>query len=423
MVKFSKIIFLFSLLSITLLSALSLRADDTDTRIFHPAFKTLKVSNADDFMLPPVIRLASDDHIVISFDEIADDRGYLQYRLIHCDADWKPSRIVESEYLDGFNIADVEDFAFSSNTFIHFVNYRIVIPDENIAPRLSGNYLVQVFDRDEPDETLLQARFSVTENNASISGEVSTRTDRGVNDEWQQLSLAVNLPDGLNINPYSDILVYVSQNGRPETRRGLNAPLRMEGGRLVYQHATELIFPAGNEYRRFETVRADYPGMHVDSARYMGSNYHAFLAVDRPRMDRGYEYDQTQYGRFLIREYNATDSDLGADYVTVHFTLDCPEIIGADIYVDGEMTHNLFTDTNRMAYDRDSGLYTLQLPLKQGSYNYQYVVKGNDGRSLPSPAPIEGNKYETRNEYTVEVYLRTPTSRFDRLLGYSNLYF
>ena len=76
---------------------------DTTTGIFDRRFRTLKTEVEDNFMSPPVIRLGTNDRILVKFDEIGEDNSYLEYRLIHCDADWQPSRLIESEYLEGFN--------------------------------------------------------------------------------------------------------------------------------------------------------------------------------------------------------------------------------------------------------------------------------------------------------------------------------
>lgn len=386
-------------------------------QIFDSRFRTLKTSVADEFMAAPVIRLGTNDRIIVNFDEIGEDNSFLQYRLIHCNADWEPSRLVESEYLDGFNVNDVRDFAFSSGTFVHFINYQIEIPNEDVRLRYSGNYLLQVFHQDDPDRVVLQTRFMVSENTAIVEGGALSRTDRGHYSEWQQLELTVDGDASGISNPYSDILVRVDQNGREETARWLRNPTRVEGVRMTYEHQPDLIFPASNEYRRFESVSNGFPGMHVDSLRYMGSNYHVWLKKDEPRAYREYEYDRTQHGRFLVREYNSTDSDLGADYITVHFLLETDRIPDADVYVDGEFTHGLYTDANRMTYDPEAGAYRAEIPVKQGAYNYQYVVRY--ARNLqPSPGPIEGDKYETDNEYRVAVYFRPPGSRGDRLIGF-----
>lgn len=374
--------------------------------------------NPDNFMSPPVIRLNSPDRLVISFDEIAEDNRWLQYRILHCNADWQPSRLVESEFINGFNICDIEDFAYSENTFVHFVNYRIEFPNSTMKPLVSGNYLLQVFESENPDNTLLQTRFLVTEESATTEGSVSGRTDMGHNTEWQQIDMSVTLRGIENANPYQDITVSVLQNGSEASRRTLSRPQRVEGGTLVFSHLPELVFPAGNEYRRFESISNGFPGMGVDSLRFEGSNYHVWLKKDSGRALRNYEYDRTQHGRFLVREYNATDSDLGADYITVHFMLDMPRLRDADIYIDGEMTHDRFDSSNRMVFDSEAGLYRLEMPLKQGAYNYRYVTLPVSGKGIPSSKLTEGNKFETGNEYWVCVYYHPPGSRGDRLIGF-----
>ena len=231
---------------------------------------------------------------------------------------------------------------------MHFVNYRIVIPDEQMKPMISGNYIVQIFERDNPDEVLAEARFSVTEQSASINGSVSPRTDRGINTEWQQMDLAVTATDVAIADPYTMLRVDITQNNAPYTTSTLRTPSRIDGKNIIYTHLPELIFKAGNEFRRFETVRTNYNDMNVDSMRFLSNNYHAWLTPDHERDSRQYTYDQTQQGRFLIREYNSTDSDLGADYVTVHFRLDAPEVIDADVYVEGEFTEFKHNESNRM---------------------------------------------------------------------------
>lgn len=390
---------------------------DTSTRIFSPRFKTLQTRVADNFMAPPVIRMGTEDRIVVSFDEIGEDNSWLEYRLIHCNADWQPSRLVESEYLDCFNSQRIEDYAFSTNTYVHYVNYRVELPGEDCPILHSGNYLLQVYDPDAPDETLLQTRFKVSEQYVVPRGVYTSRTDRGHNTEWQQVEFTLD-GEGFDWgNPYLDIDVRVQQNVDGLSERQIKAPMRVSGETLVYEHLDGLVYPAGNEYRRFESTSNGFAGMHVDSLRYMGSNYHVWLKHDEPRAGRQYSFDRTQHGRFIVREYNSTDSDIGADYITVHFTLDAPEYRGMDVYVDGEFAHNRYDDSNRMTYNRERGAYEAEIPLKQGAYNYRYVARpaGTDG--TPSAEAFEGNFHETGNEYSVSVYYRPPGSRGDRLVG------
>ena len=91
--KMRRIIYIV-LFSGMLLSISALGATSAD-RILDSRFRTLKTSVAGEFMAAPVIRLGTNDRIVVNFDEIGEDNSFLQYRLIHCNADWEPSRLVE----------------------------------------------------------------------------------------------------------------------------------------------------------------------------------------------------------------------------------------------------------------------------------------------------------------------------------------
>lgn len=395
---------------------LSISALDTGQKTFKSNVRTLTVENPDNFMASPVLRLGSNDRLNVNFDVIGNQHDYLRYRLIHCNADWQPSRLMESEYLGGFNEVEIEDYAYSSNTYVHYVNYNISLPDPSLPILASGNYLLQVYPESDPDDIWLQARFSVSEDSSPIKAGVTTRTDKGANSEYQQVYFNVDLNSMEKLNPYQDLKVVITQNNRPETSRTLNHPMRVQGNSVVFEHLPELIFEASNEYRRFETVRTDYPGMNVESVDFIDNFWNAWLKNDYSRLYKEYNFDSTQHGRFKIDEYNSSDPNLGSDYVLVHFSLDPLEHQNGAIYVDGDFTNHQFDDTNLMRYDWNDGLYHASIPLKQGSYNYQYVVIPDNG-GIPSPRPIEGNKYETRNEYLIQVFADPPGSRADRLIG------
>ena len=97
-------------------------ADNTMTGIFDPDFRTLTIAVDGNRLAPPIITIGADDHIVIGFDALREERDYLRYSIYHCDADWRLSNLVDNEVFDGFNYADVTDYAFSRATSTHYVN-------------------------------------------------------------------------------------------------------------------------------------------------------------------------------------------------------------------------------------------------------------------------------------------------------------
>ncbi|MCM1093684.1 MAG: DUF5103 domain-containing protein [Lachnospiraceae bacterium] len=395
--------------------SLAMLAEDTLDGVFNPRFKSLHTIVEGNEMSPPVISLYGNDRVTISFDELSDERSYLRYSLVHCNALWQPSGLVESEFLDGFNIGDVEEYSYSQATTINYIHYAITIPNEQVRFTVSGNYLLRVFQENNPDEIILQARFSVSENLARISGEVTPRTDIDYLGKHQQLNFAIDTKDADIRNIYTDLKVIVSQNSRKDNMLVLSAPQRVSGDIAYYEHLRPLIYPAGNEYRRFETTSTTYPGMNVEAIAYEYPYYHQKLYDDYPRKDLPYLYDMTQHGRF-----KPMDTDNGGDYVMVHFALESDPIPGYDIFIEGDLTHGRFNPESMMHYDISDGKYKASMLLKQGSYNYQYLAVPS-GSLKGETAPIEGNFHNTVNEYGIGVYYRTPGTRYDRLLGYSIL--
>lgn len=413
---FCRILILTAMVAVS--AAVKAERVDTRTQVFDSNFRSLQVRLAGNDYFPPIITRGNDDHITISFDELKDDVTYMRYSLVHCNADWQPSDLVDSEFVDGFNYADIVDYEFSSGTFSQFVHYSFTLPNDDIRPLVSGNYLVRVYRENEPENTLLQARFSVCENEVSVSATVTSRTDVDYNREHQQVDFVVNTKNYKVRDMYGDLRAYVSQNSRPDNEVMVSHPMMATSNTATFSHNRALIFPAGNEFRRIETVATNYHTMGVERVEYFHPFYHATLRTDYPRANEAYLYDRTQFGRYTIRNAEADNSATCADYIVTHFVLDTGgPIDGGKIYIDGEFTNHLFNSTSLMKYDASTGCYVADLFLKQGAYNYQYLFVP-DGSAIGVTSRIEGDKYQTINEYLVRVYNRRPGERYDRLIGY-----
>ncbi len=409
--------------STLLLSTLFTQAAvDTRQGCLDPRFRTLTVDVEGIEMAPPIINLGAGDRIVITFDELTDDHSYLRYSLLHCNANWQPSQLVESEYVSGFNQADITDYEYSRGTSAHYVHYSLAIPNEDMEPLVSGNYLLRVWEDTNPDVILVQARFMVAEGGVAINGNISSRTDIDYNRSHQQLELNVSADRAQVSDPFNDLIVKVQQNSRLDNEVTLAHPSRVSGSVAYYEHLNPLIFPAGNEYRRFENSSVSFPGMGVYAIDYYDPYYNFTLNSDQPRSSEPYSYDQTQNGRFRIREYNSANSATEADYTVVHFTLDSPRLDGQRIYIDGDLTNRNLDQESEMHYNPVTMQYEKSMLLKQGAYNYQYLVyPPRPGQTATSP--IEGDLYPTVNEYLITVYNRPPGARYDRLIGATRLLF
>lgn len=416
---------ILSLLACCLMTVAAVAQSKVDTRIhiFDNNVHSLKVCLASNMYVPPVLMMNSDDRLLVNFDYLDYDVHYLRYSVTHCNADWQPSQLVESEYVSGFNYADIDDYAPSEATYVHYYNYQFTLPNSDMEFLVSGNYLLSVYEQDDPSKILFQTRFSVCEGKVSVFPQVTSRTDIEYNNRFQQVSFDIRYKPNQIKDPYSEFTCIVSQNSRDDNAVVVNRPTMVGVDHVTYEHNRDLIFAAGNEFRRFETVNAHNINMGVQSIRYYEPMYHAVLMVDEPRNELQYLYDKTQYGRFTIRNAEAFgENALQADYMITHFSLNTlGKLNGGNVWLYGEFLEGYPASQAMMNYDASSGCYTADLLLKQGAYNYMYLWIP-DGTTVGQTSLIEGDHYETVNEYLVKVYDRPTGERYDRFVGYGVAY-
>lgn len=377
--------------------------------------KTIQLKVNDNGYLPPIIQLNGNDRITLSFDNLTMDEPRLRYRLIHCSSDWLKDDLNEIEYQNGFNDQPLEAYRFSENTTVSYIHYDLTLPNPQIQPKISGNYAIEVYYPDAPDAPLLRACFSVAEAGATIQSEVSPNTNIDTHREHQQLNFTVRHPSLSLRDPMNEIKVNVIQNNRLDNAVWGIRPSFVGNNTLTYNRKAELIFKAANEYRRFEITNRNYGGMNVQQIQYRKPYYEVVLREDAPRSKDVYQYDQDQNGRFFVKNKDAADSDIQADYFRVFFVL---ETGNADnVFLNGDFTYG-DTENYKLSFDRASQTCQLPVILKQGAYNYQYLTQEN---GKPSTAQTEGNYYETENEYLIMVYARTSGSRYDKLVGWQTV--
>ena len=387
------------------------------TEVYNQHIHTVQVIANNDYMSPAVIRLGENETVEISFDHLTHDYHRYQYILTHCNADWTPSDLSETEYLDGFNDNPIEDHDISVNTTLPYTHYRLTLPNDQVQLKLSGNYRLTVYDdADGKDKPTFTTCFRVLQKEVNVSAQVSSDTEIDRNKTHQQVSFSIQYKGYPIRNPQNEVKVHVLQDNRTDNWVTNLHPSYIGPDQLRYEHNRALIFPAGNEYRRFEMVSTRYASQGVESIRYHAPYYHVTLRPDEPRL-LNYSYDQDQNGRFVIRYDEAVDNTTEADYFFVHFSLlwENPLTEG-NFYLQGAFTYDNFNEESRLKYNAEAHAYECTQLLKQGAYNYQYLYVA-PGTTVGSTAQAEGNFYETENEYLILVYHRAFGERYDRLIG------
>jgi hypothetical protein len=385
------------------------------TEAFSDLVKTLQVHVMDEPLSAPIIELESGRWIEISFDMMEPEPHPYTYTITHCDADWNPSQLVQSEYMNGFQNRIIEDYEVSFNTTMNYVNYRLTFPNEDVFLKISGNYVVQVFPENS-NKPVLSACFSVVEPaGAAISMQVTPQTDKGMNTSFQQVNFTVGYGNEVK-TPMIDLKVYVQQNNRIDNEATLVKPLIVQNNRLVFEHIPALIFDGGNEYRSFEMITHQYNGLNIEAIEFHAPYYHVFLRNDIIRSQRPYSFMEDINGKFVVRSISGTDYSYEADYQIVHFYLPCEKPFPEKVYILGELFNNILDERSQMDYSSQDGGYIKTALVKEGYYNYLYVTK-KDNQVIANTATIEGNFFQTENEYRVMVYFRPMGGHYDRLIG------
>ncbi len=389
------------------------------TCTFTDDIQTLQLYLNDNQLDYPVMELGTSDYITVSFDFMSMQYPHLAYRVKMCRADWSASTMDELEYLKGINDVVIEDPEPSMNTTFDYSHYVFKIPNENITPILSGNYVVEVYNTEKPEMTLASGCFSVEDSRVSFESMVSGKSVYGVNTKYQHLSFEI-FPNE-NFSPLTDELtVVVRQNGRHDNEVFDLKPTYEKPTSFVYEDERKLSFEGGKEYNVLDfSHRYRYSGK-IERIAYHQPYYHVDVLPGSHEVGVNYVFDYDVDGRFKVHGQDVW-SESEIDYSIVHFTYPAEEPwLDGSLYVMGGFNDNWLSERNKMVYNFDRKQYELALLLKNGGYNFLYAflpVDWSDGAMIER---AEGSHWETENTYQIFVYYRQLGSSYDQdqLVGY-----
>lgn len=393
------------------------------TSVFNPDIRTLQVGVKGQKFVLPIIELNTNETIKISFDEMSHLSRSLSYKVIHCNADWTVSQLNTNEFLQGFTTATITDFKRSTNTSYLYTHYSFELPNPDMRFRVSGNYVVIIYEDNRDNHPLAYACFSVVEPKVGIEAKVRSNTDIEINNSLQQVDFEILTRNYQIRNPHDELKVVVRQNNRHDNEVSNIKPTFIGSSRLSYSNNRALIFEGGNEYRRFDISSIYAAAQGVDRFEYKSPGYEAFLLSDKINSSRTYQHDFDVNGKFLINyQEHMFDIDVEADYMVVHFELQAPQpFFDGLLYLAGEFNHNIFDTNSRIDYDNQSRAYRKSILLKQGGYNYHYFLFPK-AQQKASVRPVAGSFWQTGNEYTIYVYHRAWGERYDKLIGIRTIF-
>ncbi len=360
----------------------------------------------------PVLRLG--EYLILEFDALNGEEDDYYYKIEHFNYDWKPSPLVKSEYLAGMDEQRIRNYENSLNTYQIYSHYTLTIPNgQTRALKKSGNYLMTIYNDD--DEIIFTRKFMIFENAVNVG--VNIKRSRDVSTIRGKQSVDIKIASGSIqfINPLQTVKTQIIQNNNLNTSIIGVKPQYVLGNQLIYNYVNETSFYAGNEYFNFENKDIRIANSGVEFVR-LKDLYNSYLFTNVSRKNDIYTYNPDINGNFLVTALNSRDPGTQADYAWVHFSLAIDELEeGQTVHVYGNFNNYAIDESTKMTYYTEENVYDTALLLKQGFYNYKFIVVNKDGTF--DEGAISGNFYQTENNYKVLVYYRDLGGRFDRLVG------
>lgn len=406
MLKSFRIIFFY----ITLLFACCILTGQVEEVDPPSDIKTITFGSQKDISILPIINL--NERIYLEFDVLNNLEEDFYYVIEHFDYDWTPSRLMKSEYLDGMDNLRIFNYENSFNTYQIYSHYRLQIPNPQTRLKVSGNYLIKIFD--ENDDLVFSRKFMIMEQQVGVGVQIKRSRNVALINDAQTVDFSIK-SNNLNLNnPTETVKTVIVQNNNLKTAIYDLKPQYTLGNELVYRYNDNSLFWGGNEYLFFENkdVRMANLGIQYIDLQDL---YHSYLYTDIDRSSTKYTYNPDINGGFKITVLDRQDPSIEADYTYVHFSLLAEEFLNQSVYVYGGFNNFSISDDNKMIFNVEKGIYELSMLLKQGFYNYKYVVVDDDNTLFEGA--VSGNFDETENNYKVIVYYRDLGARYDKIIG------
>ena len=403
----------------------------------------ISIVNTSEIDLLPIATLGASGIFIVTFDDMRGDNKRFRYKIELCNADWTTSNLSDLEYIEGFSDDIVPDGDISLGVSTNYSNYRFAVPSQNMNIKKSGNYMLHIYEDNSDKTPILSRRFLLVER---LLGVYANFTPTGVSDKSEthhEFDFTAETKSFPMANPRQELRAVVLQNGRWDNAKKKIAPVFDRGSEYVFDYQDSIVFSAGKEFRNFDIRSLNYRRLGVNKIiTDDDDDIQVLLAKDSIRPSNRSIYYNDVNGSYIIDNVDLpgtavniasvttaglinSNARMRSEYANVLFRLKAnAPFENADVYVMGKIFDWQLYPENKMIYDEQSHEYLAEISMKQGYYNYTYAVvpRTKNKYSLPyNTSEIDGDWYETENDYTILLYYRPQGGRNDRIIGMGSL--
>lgn len=427
-----------------------------EDKVYKKNLRTVRLHLASNQVSYPIVQLGVSNALEFYFDDIDYEVKDYVYTVQLCNYDWTPSSLSELEYIEGFTEGDIRNYDYSTRVNTQYVHYRLTLPNQDLRWTKSGNYVLKVYeDRGGRDkELVITRRFMVVENIGKVESQFVYPAKTSLQQSHHEIDFRIVFDENQKIrSPLREIKATVLQNGRWDNALIGMSPNNFINNRIDFNYQDKIIFPALKEWRELDIRSLRNRSNQVYEINQLEDMDELILYADKKRTFGAHHSLIDLNGKYAIQNLDLfrrrantnigsgaslsdilasfgrsswTDDDIRRnstqnDYALVHFALESPtEYYDADLYIFGAMTDWELKKEFKLQYDEQEKIYFSEAWLKQGYYDYMYayVDKKNPNIDL---AELEGNWFETENDYQIVIYYRPAGDRYDRIVGFQQV--
>jgi len=337
----------------------------------------------------------------------------------YCDKNWIPyDNLFLINY--GKNIEydlDFEILPFTCEDARY--RYKGLFPNDNdfVEFPFSGKWMFYITDVQDTSKVYASGKFYVVYNDVKMA--VSLKKEMLEEKSYSPLEIGriINLTSSFELPeelfPNFVDQVEIIQNRRISSPIIVDRTFNTNTRQYSWNADRRFSFTArdilpGNEYRQ-----TDIRDINKFNSKDVGAQFYGF------EMSRFYKFGKRDLnGSYMLTNYK---NDY-ATYLNVNFRIKPPEEFLGDIFLVGSF--NNWQPNEKYKLEKNGEIFAKTIQLKRGIYDYQFVTGYLTNNSIKDENWIylEGNFWETSNEYHVFLYYKDPNyGGYDRIIGFKKI--